>query len=60
MALVPFVKVPSAAPGLGNGAVEGGVALPTQINLAAGLIGTTIPPPAGSPPNAVIQLLGMQ
>jgi hypothetical protein len=31
-----------------------------QINLATGLIGTTIPPPAGSPPNAVIQLLGMQ
>ena len=35
MALVPFVKVPSAAPGLGNGAVEGGVALPMQINLPA-------------------------
>jgi hypothetical protein len=33
MALVPFVKVPSAAPGLGNGVVEGGVALPMQINL---------------------------
>jgi hypothetical protein len=31
-----------------------------QINLATSLIGTTIPPPAGSPPNAVIQLLGMQ
>jgi Putative MetA-pathway of phenol degradation len=35
MALVPFVKIPSAAPGLGNGAVEGGVALPMQINLPA-------------------------
>jgi Putative MetA-pathway of phenol degradation len=33
MALVPFVKVPSAAPGLGNGVVEGGVALPMQMNL---------------------------
>lgn len=33
MALVPFVKIPSAAPGLGNGVVEGGVALPMQINL---------------------------
>ena len=33
MALVPYVKVPSAAPGLGNGVVEGGVALPMQINL---------------------------
>ena len=33
MALVPYVKVPSAAPGLGNGAVEGGVALPMQISL---------------------------
>jgi hypothetical protein len=35
MALVPYVKVPSAAPGLGNGVVEGGVALPMQINLPA-------------------------
>ncbi len=33
MALVPYVKAPSAAPGLGNGVVEGGVALPMQINL---------------------------
>jgi hypothetical protein len=36
MALVPFVKIPSAAPGLGNGVVEGGVALPMQINLPDG------------------------
>jgi hypothetical protein len=35
MALVPYVKVPSAAPGLGNGVVEGGVALPMQLNLPA-------------------------
>ena len=35
MALVPYVKLPSAAPGLGNNVVEGGVALPAQINLPA-------------------------
>ncbi len=35
MALVPWVKAPSAAPGLGNGVVEGGIALPMQINLPA-------------------------
>jgi hypothetical protein len=35
MVLAPFVKVPSAAPGIGDGAVEGGVALPMQINLPA-------------------------
>jgi len=33
MAIEPYVKVPSAAPGLGNGVVEGGVALPMQISL---------------------------
>jgi hypothetical protein len=33
LALVPSVKIPSAAPGLGNGVVEGGVALPAQFNL---------------------------
>ncbi len=38
MALVPYVKVPSAAPGLGNGVVEGGVALPMQINLPADFV----------------------
>jgi hypothetical protein len=32
-ALVPFVKLPTAAPGLGNGVAEGGVALPVQISL---------------------------
>ncbi|WP_296706847.1 transporter [Rhodoblastus sp.] len=32
-AIVPCVKLPSAAPGLGNGVVEGGVALPVQISL---------------------------
>ncbi|VFU09017.1 putative MetA-pathway of phenol degradation [Methylocella tundrae] len=38
MALVPFVKAPSAAPGLGNGVVEGGVALPMQINLPSDFV----------------------
>jgi hypothetical protein len=33
MALVPYVKAPSAAPGLGNGVVEGGVAVPMQISI---------------------------
>jgi hypothetical protein len=33
VALAPFVKLPSAAPGLGNGVVEEGVALPAQFNL---------------------------
>ncbi len=33
LALMPIVKVPSAAPGLGNGLVEGGVVAPFQINL---------------------------
>jgi hypothetical protein len=32
-ALVPYIKLPTAAPGLGNGVAEGGVALPVQINL---------------------------
>jgi hypothetical protein len=32
-ALVPYVKIPSAVQGLGNGAVEGGVALPVQFSL---------------------------
>jgi Putative MetA-pathway of phenol degradation len=33
LALIPFVKAPSAAPGLGNGVVEGGLIAPLQINL---------------------------
>ena len=33
LALIPIVKAPSAAPGLGNGVVEGGVVSPLQINL---------------------------
>jgi hypothetical protein len=31
--LIPFFKAPSAAPGLGNGLVEGGLIAPLQINL---------------------------
>ena len=33
LAVIPFLKAPSAAPGLGNGLVEGGVVAPLQINL---------------------------
>lgn len=33
LAFIPFIKAPSAAPGLGNGLVEGGVIAPLQINL---------------------------
>jgi hypothetical protein len=33
LAIMPILKVPSAAPGLGNGQVEGGVVAPLQINL---------------------------
>ena len=33
LALIPVLKAPSAAPGLGNGSVEGGVIAPLQINL---------------------------
>ncbi len=32
-ALVPFVKVPTASGGIGNGAVEGGLVVPIQFNL---------------------------
>jgi hypothetical protein len=34
-ALVPYIKAPTAAPGVGNGAVEGGVVAPLQFNLPA-------------------------
>lgn len=34
MALIPFVKIPTAAAGLGNDKVEGGVALPISFALA--------------------------
>ena len=33
LALVPYVKAPSAAPGLGNGLVEGGLIAPLQLSL---------------------------
>jgi hypothetical protein len=36
IALIPFVKLPTARSGLGNGKVEGGLALPVNINLPQG------------------------
>jgi hypothetical protein len=33
VALIPFVKLPTARRGIGNGAVEGGLAVPVNINL---------------------------
>lgn len=33
LALIPYLKAPSAAPGLGNGLVEGGLIAPLQMNL---------------------------
>jgi hypothetical protein len=33
LAFIPYIKAPSAAPGLGNGVVEGGLIAPFQINL---------------------------
>ncbi len=33
LALIPYLKAPSAAPGLGNGVIEGGFFAPLQINL---------------------------
>ncbi|HEY1604807.1 MAG TPA: transporter [Allosphingosinicella sp.] len=36
IALIPFVKLPTARHGIGNGAVEGGLALPVNINLPRG------------------------
>jgi hypothetical protein len=35
-AIVPYVKAPTARPGLGDGAVEGGVVVPLSFNLPAG------------------------
>ena len=34
LALIPYVKAPTAPPGIGNGAVEGGVIAPLSISLA--------------------------
>ncbi|HEX5182114.1 MAG TPA: transporter [Allosphingosinicella sp.] len=36
IAIIPFIKLPTARRGLGNGAVEGGLALPVNINLPQG------------------------
>lgn len=35
LAIVPYVKAPTATPALGNGLVEGGMLVPLQINLPA-------------------------
>jgi hypothetical protein len=37
LALIPYVKVPTARSGIGNGAVEGGVIVPLSVSLAGGL-----------------------
>jgi hypothetical protein len=36
VAVVPYVKIPTARRGIGNGAVEGGVILPVNVNLPRG------------------------
>ncbi|HEX4739688.1 MAG TPA: transporter [Allosphingosinicella sp.] len=36
IAIIPFVKLPTARSGLGNGKVEGGLAVPVNINLPQG------------------------
>jgi hypothetical protein len=43
VAILPFVKIPTAGAGLGNGAVEGGVVLPTALTLPGG-VSLTIDP----------------
>lgn len=37
MALIPYVKIPTARPGIGNGAVEGGLIAPLSLQLLSGL-----------------------
>ena len=36
LALLPFVKLPTARPGIGNGKVEGGIAVPMNISVPGG------------------------
>ncbi len=43
MALIPYVKLPTAAPTLGNNQVEGGMIAPLSIKLPAGLVLTLVP-----------------
>ena len=52
VALVPYVKAPTASGGLGNGAVEEGLIVPVQINLPANW-SLTIDPEADVLKNAV-------
>lgn len=42
LALIPFVKLPTAAPTLGNNEVEGGVIAPLSIKLPAGFVLTLV------------------
>lgn len=51
-ALVPYVKVPTAPVGVGNGAVEGGLVAPIQVNLPANW-SLTIDPEADILKNAI-------
>ncbi len=43
LAIEPYVKLPSASPGLGNGALEGGMLAPISFGLPLGLTLTTNP-----------------
>jgi len=43
MALIPYVKLPTAAPTLGNNQVEGGLIAPLSIKLPAGFVLTLVP-----------------
>jgi hypothetical protein len=54
VALVPYVKIPTAPNGVGNGAVEGGLIVPIQVNLPANW-SLTIDPEGDALKNAVGQ-----
>jgi len=43
LALIPYVKLPTAAPTLGNNQIEGGVIAPLSIKLPAGFVLTLVP-----------------
>ena len=52
-ALEPYIKVPTARPGVGNGQVEGGVIAPIQLNLPANWERSVIDPEFDALANAV-------
>lgn len=52
VAIEPYVKIPTAPTGIGNGAVEGGVVVPIQVNLPANW-SLTIDPEGDALKNAV-------